>query len=715
MNRSSLVARPLRLAAALFVAIGLAACGGSDEEETPASRATIGAAGGTLAGPGGAQIVVPAGALAQPTQITIAQDDAGAPPLPTGSTAFGPMFALTPHGTGFAAPATISVPFDPALAAADSVPTMMKTNAAQDGWEVVAGAVVTGSTMQAQIKSFSWVIILDPPVLPTIAVAPADQSVVEPNAATFSVGATGPTLSGVIAFQWRRNGAAIFGANSSSFTTGPTTIAADNGAIYSVDVTNRGGTVFSRGATLTVTSAIVAPAISQEPADASVAVGANATFTVVASGTSLIYQWKRSIDGGITFDNINDANAASLTVSNAQLADNGLQFKVHLSNAAGMLDSRAAVLTVTAPPPPPPPPAQGARIAAGGTFSIAVDRAGVPYSWGDDLAGQLGNGEPNVSRSTAAPLGTLPGVRSVAAGGSYQGVAVRIDGTVWAWGYRGYVDCALGNLASTPFQIAGAAGITALSAGQDHTLLLRSDKAVLAYGCNGHRQLGQPTQQVPEMGPATVVAGLPPIKAVAAGDQSSFALDEAGEVWAWGRMPGDRSSASSASNATPTKVAGLSGVIAIALAEDHALALKNDGSVWAWGSNRNGKLGDGTEIDRPTPTATLLTAGVTAVCAGGDISLALRNDGTVMSWGINETGQLGSGSASPGFRPQPAPVVGLATVVEIACGSTQLSHALALLADGTVRSWGRNGDGQLGDGSKNSALAPVVVTGLNLN
>ena len=309
---------------------------------------------------------------------------------------------------------------------------------------------------------------------------------------------------------------------------------------------------------------------------------------------------------------------------------------------------------------------------------------------------------------------TLTGVRSVATGGEYQGVAIRTDGSVWAWGYRGFVDCAVGALASSPFQIAGAANITAVSAGQDHTLLLRNDKAVLAYGCNGNRQLGQSSQQVPPMSPAMVVAGLPPIKAVAAGAESSLALDEAGEVWAWGRKPGDRS-ASSASNATPTKVADLSGVIAIHLAEDHALALKSDGSVWAWGSNRNGKLGDGTEIDRPAPTATLLTAGVTAICAGGDLSLALRADGTVISWGINETGQLGSGSSSPGFRPQPAPVVGLATVVAIACGSTQLSHALALLADGTVRGWGRNGEGQLGDGSRNSPLAPVVVTGLNLN
>ena len=85
------------------------------------------------------------------------------------------------------------------------------------------------------------------------------------------------------------------------------------------------------------------------------------------------------------------------------------------------------------------------------------------------------------------------------------------------------------------------------------------------------------------------------------------------------------------------------------------------------------------------------------------------------SWGINETGQLGSGSSSPGFRPQPAPVVALASVVAIACGSTQLSHGLALLADGSVRAWGRNGAGQLGDGTTTSRLAPVTVGGLNLN
>src|SRR5204863_6574804 len=97
----------LRGAGAVLVVAGLAACGGSDHDDAPATTLTVGTAGGTLAGPAGSQVVVPAGALAQPTSITITQDQAGAPALPPGSTSLGAMFALTPHGTGFAMPATL--------------------------------------------------------------------------------------------------------------------------------------------------------------------------------------------------------------------------------------------------------------------------------------------------------------------------------------------------------------------------------------------------------------------------------------------------------------------------------------------------------------------------------------------------------------------------------------------------------------------------------
>ena len=691
--------RFVRAASLVFVSLALAACGGSDDAPASANATmSIGAAGGTLDGPGGTQLVVPAGALAQATSVTVAQTADGAPALPAGGADVGAMFALTPHGTAFAVPATIRVPFDASRLGAGEVPTLWKTNAAQNGWDPVAGATVSGNVMQAQITSFSWTVVRTLVFPPAIGVQPAPQSVTAPATATFAVGATSLVNSGPLSYQWRRSGLVIAGATGPTYTTGPTSVAADNGALYSVDVSNSVGTTPSGTAVLNVTTAPVTTAAL--------------TVTVTPAGGGTVTSVPAGINCGADCNETYPLNTAvTLTATPAA----GFTFSAWSPNCLAGTVTMSAGIACTATFVAAPPPTSGiGRIAAGGGFSIAVDRMGTPYSWGNDSAGQLGDGEPNANRRRAAPLGTITGVRMVAAGGEYEGVAIRTDGTVWAWGYRGFVDCAVGALASSPFQIAGAANITAVSAGQDHTLLLRADKAVLAYGCNGNRQLGQQSQQVVPMSPAAVVTGLPPIKAVAAGAESSLALDEAGEVWAWGRKPGDRS-ASIASNATPVKVAGLSGVIAIALGEDHALALKADGSVWAWGSNRNGKLGDGTAIDRAAPTPTLLTAGVTAVCAGGDISMALRADGTVMSWGINETGQLGSGSSSPGFRPLPAPVIGLGNVVAIACGSTLLSHELALLADGTVRAWGRNGDGQLGDGTASSALAPVVVTGLNLN
>ena len=709
MNAEPLFTRMLRAAGALLIVSGLAACGGLDDATPPAGAgATIGAAGGTLDGPAGSQVIVPAGALGAATTLSITASSSGAPSLPPGGLVLGEMFALTPHGTAFVAPATLRIPFDPSLVPAGATPVVMKTNAAQNGWDVVAGSSVAGNMAQASIGGFSWTVVFVPPAAPTIALQPAPQSVVEPSAATFAVGATGPTLSGVLGFQWKRNGTAISGANSASFTTGPTSVAADDGAIYSVTVTNFAGSVTSADALLTVTAGIVAPLITQQPADRSVAIGASAAFTVVATGTAPIYEWERSDAPGLPFVAISGANAPTYSVAAAALADHDARFQVRISNAAGVVTSSIATLTVTAAPGPAP---SLGRISAGGRFSLAVNAAGVPYSWGNDGASQLGNGAPDANRSTAAPFGTLTDVRSLSAGQEYHGIAVRNDGTAWAWGYRGNVDCAVGSVASSPFKVDYAMDVLAASAGYDHTLLLRSDGRVLSFGCNHSGQLGRPGLP-PPMAPLAIVQGLAPnIVAVAAGDGYSLALDANGDVWSWGRSgPADRSGPGN--SPTPVRLAGLSNVIAIAAAAEHALALRRDGAVLAWGSNRNGKLGDGTEISRLLPTPTLVTSQITAIAAGSDSSLALRNDGVVLSWGVNETGQLGSGSASPGFRPTPGAVTGLADVVAISSGA---GHSLALQRNGSVWAWGYNNVGQLGDGTNTPRLAPVAAVGLNLN
>src|SRR6266852_746765 len=120
------------------------------------------------------------------------------------------------------------------------------------------------------------------PVAPSITTEPASQTVTAGQTATFTVVATG---TAPLSYQWKKNGEAISGETSSSYTT-PATTSADNGSQFTVEVSNTAGNVTSHAATLTVNAAAVAPSITTEPASQTVTVGQTATFTVVATGTA---------------------------------------------------------------------------------------------------------------------------------------------------------------------------------------------------------------------------------------------------------------------------------------------------------------------------------------------------------------------------------------------------------------------------------------------
>ncbi len=159
----------------LCAAMLIAACGGGEDEAPVPPPATapapppvpppppppppppigIGAAGGTVSHASGASVVVPVGALTQNIVIEIAQGSAGNPSLPTGVTSAGLVFEFTPHGTTFALPARVTVPFDPALVPAGATLGLYKTNAARTAYEPVAGAVVSGNTLVGDVTSFS--------------------------------------------------------------------------------------------------------------------------------------------------------------------------------------------------------------------------------------------------------------------------------------------------------------------------------------------------------------------------------------------------------------------------------------------------------------------------------------------------------------------------------------------------------------------------------
>src|SRR6185312_1603769 len=136
-------------------------------------------------------------------------------------------------------------------------------------------------------------------------------------------------------------------------------------------------------------------------------------------------------------------------------------------------------------------------------------------------------------------------------------------------------------------------------------------------------------------------------------------------------------------------------------------ALKSDGTVWSWGSNGFGQLGNGGYTSTTTPVQTTIT-GVVAISSWSAFTLALKSDGTVWGWGTDYSGELGDGGSNTN-RPSPVRTLNLTNVVAIANGWI---HGLAVKSDGTVWTWGRNVNGQLGDGTFTNRSAPVQVSGL---
>jgi alpha-tubulin suppressor-like RCC1 family protein len=259
-----------------------------------------------------------------------------------------------------------------------------------------------------------------------------------------------------------------------------------------------------------------------------------------------------------------------------------------------------------------------------------------------------------------------------------------------------------------PVPVAGGLGeVTAMAAGYHFTLALLSDGAVRGWGGNSFGQLGDGSR-VDSAEPVSPV-GLGGVSAIAAAGGHAMALLENGAVMTWG---GDifgqlgngttgKGRETGSSSTVPVRVPGLSGVVAIAAAGADDFALLSNGTVMAWGENKDGQLGDGTTAEKDVPTPVPGLTGVRAIAAGGlssvtGHSLALMDNGTVMGWGRDGSGQVGYGAASNRAITSPLPVKGLSDVVAVSAGAT---HSLALLSDGTVMAWGSNVHGQLGLGS----------------
>lgn len=358
-------------------------------------------------------------------------------------------------------------------------------------------------------------------------------------------------------------------------------------------------------------------------------------------------------------------------------------------------------------------------------------------AWGYNAQGQLGIGSGE-SKSTPTLVNGIVGFDGIAVGGAHTLAFQNVSGAAMkSWGNNGFGQ--LGNdnsgSSSTPVTVvqsngkAPLAGVKAVAAGGNHSLALRRDGTVWAWGYNGYGQLG--VNSFASSSSAVKVEGVPGVNAlpadiikIAAGGSHSLAVDAQGRVWAWGYNGyGQLGDSTVVDKLVPVRVNFPVGVIIkeIAAGGSHSLALDSDNNVWAWGYNVFGQLGVAPQANAQYSSipekVQVNNIPITAlkISAGLDHSLSLGTDGTTLyAWGFNGYGQLGRGGAVPSVpdaTPQPTPqaVSGIpGTILDIRATG---HYSLAFTTNGNVWAWGDNAYNQLGDGTTTSRSTPQRVSG----
>ena len=298
-------------------------------------------------------------------------------------------------------------------------------------------------------------------------------------------------------------------------------------------------------------------------------------------------------------------------------------------------------------------------VIAGGWYSIALKTNNTLWAWGDNNFGQLGLGNSGDTINVPNPVGTTSDWSQVAAGENHT-IALKTNGTIWAWGYNGQGRLGLGDNTdrNTPGQIGTDSDWSGITAGRRHSIALKTNNTLWAWGYNSYGQLG--------LGNSGIETG----------------------------------------RTTPTQIGSASDWSGVTVGVFHSIALRTNNTLWAWGYNSYGALGLGDNTDRNTPSQIGTDSDWSGITAGGEHAIALKTNNTLWAWGYNGYGQLGLGDRVNRNIPYP---LGSPATPSLAATSLDLSQI--------VITWTNNFNKATGfimeRGITNTNYSPIATFGAN--
>ena len=297
------------------------------------------------------------------------------------------------------------------------------------------------------------------------------------------------------------------------------------------------------------------------------------------------------------------------------------------------------------------------------------------------------------------------------------------DGNLWTWGRGG--NGRLGNSLltnrSTPVTtFAGGTNWKQVSSGAEHTAAIKTDGTLWTWGYGNSGRLGNGVTTGSISTPVTTFAGGTNWKQVSSGNQHTAAIKTDGTLWTWGfGGAGQLGTNDITSRSTPvTTFAGGTNWKQVS-ATAHTAAIKTDGTLWTWGNGFNGQLGRfAIGPNKLTPvttfaggtnwadTATAEPEDLYTLSAGGAHTTAIKTDGTLWTWGYGGQGRLGNAVTTGNIS---TPVTTFAGGTNWKQVSTGAEHTAAIKTDGTLWTWGRGGNGRLGNSLLTNRSTPVTT------